>query len=316
MQIASTLHNTTSDTPVLSSQHTVLFLPNTTTRFAEGGLRTRGVFKSNNHNLPLISVVTVVFNGKEHIEDCMKSVLAQTWKNIEYIIIDGGSTDGTLDLLRKYDDKIDYWVSEKDSGISEAFNKGIRCSTGSFIGIINSDDWYEHNALESVATATMKGDAAEIICGRIQYWKQDRLDFEFESDPSRLDLEMTINHPSCFVRYDIYQKWGGFRDRFKYSMDYELVLRFKTKGVKFISLNQLISNMRLNGASDKYWFRALSESRQIKIELLGHPFQAWVYWCFQVMRRIIRDLFLRCGFTSLIRLYRRHFSILKKHESP
>ena len=95
----------------------------------------------NSTNIPLITIITVSYNAVKTIEDTIVSVLGQTYNNIEYIIIDGGSTDGTLDIIKKYQDKITYWVSEPDKGIYDAMNKGIAKANGELIGIINSDDW-------------------------------------------------------------------------------------------------------------------------------------------------------------------------------
>lgn len=320
MSDASTLRSTTDHIPVITNLangcfKTILKIPTSGYRFAEGGLRTRGRFKENKPDCPLISIVTIVFNGEAHLEDALRSVIDQTWTNVEYIVIDGGSKDRTVDILRKYDNLIDYWISEKDNGISDAFNKGISCATGQFIGIINADDWYEAGTLEAVANAIINDPDAGVVCGRIQYWKQCRKDFEFESNPSRLHLEMTVNHPSCFVRRDVYQRWGVFRNDFKCAMDYELLLRFKTKGVKFNSLDSVLANMRLDGTSDKYWKRSLTESRQAKLEHLGYPARTWMYWYFQYVRRNIRDILLSAGLNSLIRVYRKYFSVLAKHES-
>jgi glycosyltransferase len=94
-----------------------------------------------------ISIVTSVFNNKSYIEDCIKSVLNQTYQNIEYIIIDGGSTDGTLDVIKKYNDKIAKWISEPDNGIYDALNKGIRLASGNIVGFLHADDVYAHNKL-------------------------------------------------------------------------------------------------------------------------------------------------------------------------
>ncbi|MEA1893278.1 MAG: glycosyltransferase [Campylobacterota bacterium] len=100
---------------------------------------------------PLISIVTVVFNGEKHLEQTIQSVVNQTYKNIEYIIIDGGSTDGTVDIIKKYEDKISYWVSEKDSGIYDAMNKGIDVANGEWINFMNAGDiFFDNNVLESV----------------------------------------------------------------------------------------------------------------------------------------------------------------------
>jgi len=147
---------------------TLLFLPEGEGRKGEGGLRTKGYFKfsyeynddlgfrvedldipvkipqtSNlkSQTYPLITIITVVYNGEKYLEETIKSVINQTYPNVEYIIIDGGSTDGTLDIIKKYEDYIDYWVSEKDKGIYDAMNKGILVSNGKYLLFLNADDF-------------------------------------------------------------------------------------------------------------------------------------------------------------------------------
>ncbi len=116
----------------------------------EGGRRIAGLHKASHPAKPLISIITPVLNGEAHLEQTIQGVLNQTYDNIEYIVVDGRSADGSLRIIQEYDDRIDYWVSEIDDGISDAFNKGIRLSRGEFIGIINADDWYESDAVETV----------------------------------------------------------------------------------------------------------------------------------------------------------------------
>ena len=120
-------------------------------------------------SLPVISIITITYNGEKHIEQTIQSVLGQTYPNIQYIIIDGGSTDQTLSIIKKYEQKLYYWVSEKDKGISDAFNKGIAKATGEIVGIINADDWYEPAALEQVAARM--GDA-DVCFGDLQLWRR------------------------------------------------------------------------------------------------------------------------------------------------
>ena len=112
-----------------------------------GGLRKRGTLKKDKKNLPLVSIITVVLNNKKFLEQSINSVQNQTYKNHEHIIIDGKSTDGTVKILRKNNSKIDYWISQKDRGIYDAMNKGIRKAKGDIIGILNSDDIFRKNAL-------------------------------------------------------------------------------------------------------------------------------------------------------------------------
>ncbi|HLY96654.1 MAG TPA: glycosyltransferase family 2 protein, partial [Sideroxyarcus sp.] len=118
----------------------------------EGGARLRGSRKQPLPGKPLITVITVVFNGVATLEHTIRSVIEQTYANVEYIVIDGGSTDGTVDILRKYDADIDYWVSGRDAGIYDAMNKGIALAGGDYIGMLNSDDFFAHpSALEMIA---------------------------------------------------------------------------------------------------------------------------------------------------------------------
>ena len=112
----------------------------------EGGSRFQKIRKKGTIKKPLITIITVVFNNKRYLTKTIKSVLNQSYQNIEYIIIDGGSTDGTLKIIKKFDKKIDYWISEKDHGIYDAFNKGLKLATGDLIGFVNSDDILLKNA--------------------------------------------------------------------------------------------------------------------------------------------------------------------------
>lgn len=129
----------------------VLFLPEGENRKGEGGLRTKGYFKKSFDNKPLVSIITVVYNGEEFLEETILSVINQSYDNVEYIIIDGGSTDRTLDIIKKYEGYIDYWVSEKDRGIYDAMNKGIKLFRGQYIWFINAGDLlYNTDILKSI----------------------------------------------------------------------------------------------------------------------------------------------------------------------
>ncbi len=119
------------------------------------------------NNRPKVSIITVVYNGIAHLEQTIQSVLNQTYDNVEYIIIDGGSTDGTVELIKKYEESIAYWVSESDGGIYDAMNKGISNATGEIVGLINADDWYETGTIEKVVE-TFQNSEVDVVHGSME----------------------------------------------------------------------------------------------------------------------------------------------------
>jgi len=257
-----------------------------------------------------ISIITVVFNGKTHMEQTIKSVLSQTYSNIEYIIIDGGSTDGTIDIIKQYEDKLAYWVSEPDRGISDAFNKGIAKATGEIVGILNADDWYEVDTVEKVVANINKGD---VLHGVMQYWEGDEKLHKTYPDDTLLPKEMTINHPTVFVKRWVYEKYGVFKLDYRYAMDYELMLRFFVNGVKFYALNDVLTNMRYEGVSDKMWKRALLESRKAKDEnLQDQKLTNRLYYYKQFARAWLARFLQDAGFSGVVSLYRKKFAMVKK----
>ncbi len=135
----------------LDNSSSLLSVSTNTTGITEGGLRTKGIKKAGTSNRPLISVITIVFNGEQKIEQTIQSVVNQNHDNFEYIIIDGGSTDKTLEIIKKYDSLIDYWISQKDRGIYDAMNKGIELANGQWLNFMNCADlFYSHQSLSSV----------------------------------------------------------------------------------------------------------------------------------------------------------------------
>lgn len=148
-----------------------LFLDTQPERKAEGGLRKQGYFKNSEKNKPLISVVTAVYNGEKFLEQAIKSVLSQSYDNFELIVIDGGSTDGTLDIIKKYDKQVNYWVSEPDHGLYDALVKGFSFASGDIFSWLNSDDIYYPWAFEKVAE-TMRTGGTQWITG-IPSWIQE-----------------------------------------------------------------------------------------------------------------------------------------------
>ncbi len=258
---------------------------------------------------PLVSIITVVLNGEKYLEQAILSVLGQSYRNIEYIVIDGGSEDGSLDIIKKYEAEISSWISEPDEGVADAFNKGIDLSSGSIIGILNSDDWYESHAVESVVQQYHN---KAVFCGNVQYWDGDVKDYVFSTNVQGLTKEMTVNHPAVFVTRNVYESYGVFNKRYIYAMDYELLLRFYKKGVEFVVIDSVISNMRLAGLSDENWSESFREVRQAKI-LHGEPrLYSYLYNAKQIIRRLVAYLFTSIGLEMVVGFYRRNHSIIKK----
>ena len=158
---------------------------------------------------PKITVITITYNSAATLEETIRSVTMQDYPDLEYVIIDGGSTDGTLDIVRKYKDQIQVVVSEPDKGISDAFNKGIARATGEVVGIINSDDILLPGALQEVAGAY--DPQVDVYSGLILFWNEET-DDTFASYPEvtfdRLRLQYNVAHPARFVRKDAYQRYG------------------------------------------------------------------------------------------------------------
>lgn len=185
-----------------------------------------------NGNLPKISIITPSFNQGQFIERTIKSVLNQKYPNLEYIIVDGGSTDGTLKILNKYSSKL-RWVSEKDNGQTDAINKGIRMSTGNILAYLNSDDVYEPGALQIIADYFMNNPEAMLVYGKGRHIdKNDKYIEDYPSKPTDyLGLHPTcsICQPTAFWRKELIEEVGYFDTKLKYAMDYDYWIRVSIK---------------------------------------------------------------------------------------
>jgi glycosyltransferase involved in cell wall biosynthesis len=205
-----------------------------------------------------ISITTSVWNNKETIKDAIDSVLNQTYKDIEYIIIDGASNDGTVDIVKSYGDKIDKFVSEKDKGIYDGLNKGVKLATGDVVAFLHSDDLYASNTIvEDIAKVfeadksldgvygdliyTPKNDTNKIL----RYWESK------EFDISLLKKGWMPAHPTLFLKREVYEKYGGFDLAFRIAADYDFMLRVLSAGIKVKYLSKVLYKMRVGGESNK-----------------------------------------------------------------
>lgn len=208
-----------------------------------------------------VSIITVSYNSAETIRDTIESVANQTHPNIEFIVVDGGSTDGTVDILRENEEVIDKWVSEPDEGIYDAMNEGIQMSTGDVIGILNSDDWYEPQAVETAVRAFDEHADVDLVHGAMNVWNEDgQLDARY-GKRERLPAEFVapFNHPTCFVRRRVYETIGTFSLDLPTAADYDFMLRFLRSDQKDLYLDQVLANFRKGGATTVYPFSPYSQ---------------------------------------------------------
>ena len=176
-----------------------------------------------------ISIITVTYNSAATLGDTIRSVRNQNYNDLEYIIVDGGSTDGTIQIIHDNEDIISTWVSEPDRGISDAFNKGIRMATGELIGIINSDDMLADGALSAIAEA-IEGDT-EVLYGNVTSFGEGIKPYtEVPGDLNGLYKSMVVLHPATFVKKSAYEKYGLFNVDYKCCMDRDLLLRMYSGG--------------------------------------------------------------------------------------
>lgn len=181
---------------------------------------------------PRISIVTVVYNNVETIRDAIESVLEQTYENIEYIVIDGGSDDGTVEVIEEYRDELDHFVSEPDDGIYSAMNKGVRATTGDIVGILNADDFYADETILERVVDKFVDEQTDCVYGDLVYVEPEETDEivrYWRSGPysrERFRKGWMPPHPTLFVRRELYERYGGFDQELDISGDYELILRF------------------------------------------------------------------------------------------
>jgi glycosyltransferase involved in cell wall biosynthesis len=204
-----------------------------------------------------VSIITTCKNSAATIEDTIKSVLSQDYTNIEYILIDGQSTDGTLEIINKYRDKISKFISEPDAGFYHAINKGISLTTGGIVGNLNSDDFYPSSTIITQVVNTFKNNNADAVYGDLHYVDKNDTQKIIRNWQAGQYTEGSFlkgwmpPHPTFFVKKEIYNKYGVFNTDLKSAADYEIMLRFIHKHkIKIAYLPQVLVKMRVGGKSN------------------------------------------------------------------
>lgn len=218
-----------------------------------------------------VSIITVCFNARETIEQTIRSVITQTYgiENMQYIIIDGSSTDGTQDIIHKYMQHISYYVSEPDNGIYDAMNKGILKAEGDIIGILNADDWYEEDAVKNIVQC-FQINSADIVHGEVNH--VDNLGNIYFScqkmDVCELWQWMAIWHPATFVKRNVYERYGLFSSEYKIAADYEFILRCYANKCRFYHTHKVLTNFRETGISSTKHLQCARETCGIALKYI------------------------------------------------
>lgn len=272
----------------------------------EGGLRLQGYFKTGaneavpageagGESTPLISIITIVFNGEKTLEQTISSVLGQSYDNVEYIIIDGGSKDGTLETIRKYEHAIDYWISEPDEGISDAFNKGIALCTGEYHVVLNADDWYDVDGIKELVGGVVSQPGAVLVCAdaRVVDEEQNFIKY-YRSAPNNLMAGMTLAHNTCLMLTSAVAAVGAYDLGKRVAMDHHLVLRLlaASGAGRFVKIDRCVSNYRMGGISDKFAAAGFKEVRDNVISYGVSPALANAqYWLHIIKHEVSRWLY-------------------------
>lgn len=252
-----------------------------------GGLRTHGLFKLSSADKPLVTVITVVFNGVKTLEKTIMSVLEQSYDNVEYLVIDGGSSDGTLELLKKYEFAIDFWSSEKDNGIYGAMNKGLRMAQGKWVALLNADDTYFTRGVLA-QLAALHDDvyvaASDVMMHTVEGLKRFAID---ETRP--LYKNVPYMHTGMFVRSDLYSRLGKFREDLRIASDIDFIMRLMENGIDVYHFPEPFVLMRDGGISTRSFAQGRREYRQVYVEHGGSLFWAYIGYYLSLVEKILYD---------------------------
>jgi glycosyltransferase involved in cell wall biosynthesis len=219
----------------------------------EGGLKVRGLFnRESTPDRPLVSIITVCYNSEKYLEQTIQSVINQTYDNIEYIIIDGASTDGTLNIIRKYDDYIAYWMSEPDKNMYDAINKGLDLISGEYWAVLNSDDYYFPDTIKNVVDFFSKNPELDVVNGATKMVDIENKYLHTKYPPKfnvksmiRMKINGIIDHPSTFLRKEVVNRIGKFNINYPIISDYDFLIRVGLN-CKVKSCNDIFTNFRVH----------------------------------------------------------------------
>lgn len=244
---------------------------------------------------PLVSIITICINSAKSIRQTIDSVLNQSYKNIEYIIVDGGSRDDTIAIISEYGNKIARVISESDRGISDAFNKGVRVSTGEYIQFINADDTLNTDKIKNSLKVFNVNPTAGFVFGDI--WKVNKSGSveKIPGDPyyrrSISHVMNRVNHPTMLVKRSLFEQYGYFENHWKIAMDYDWILRITNAGENGIYSSDIIVQTLAGGISDEKRLKAFKECRSISIQHGKSKSFAYTYYLLRIIKHLLLKLF-------------------------
>jgi len=249
-------------------------------------------------NNPLISIITVCFNSEKSIRSTIESILNQTYTNIEYVIVDGNSSDKTVEIITSYktafmNKGISYkWVSEPDMGIYDAMNKGTSMAAGEYINVIGSDDWFELNTMEIIANSASEI-SADYFHGDIKVYSSSKKFLKVRKAGSRKDMikEMSFFHPSSFIKKAVIDDMRGYSMHYTICSDYDLILRILNKNYVVHHVDKILANVSYGGVSTSEVQKALSESHIIRVKNGYNPFLSKLFYYRAFLVQKLKKLF-------------------------
>ncbi|MFL0298751.1 glycosyltransferase family 2 protein [Aquirufa novilacunae] len=248
-----------------------------------------------------ISIITVCFNSVKTIEETIRSVISQTYSNFEYILIDGGSTDGTLEVISNYKNHISKLVVEEDHGIYDAINKGIILSTGDIVGILNSDDCFASNEILFHINNIFLNSQVDMCWGDVNFLNYDgQIVRKYSSSffsKNKLRFGIMPAHPTFYCKKELFEISGIYRTDLKIAADFELILRFVLKNYKYCYLPLTMVNMKIGGISTKGFKSTLTIIKEIHFSckcnrlytnyfflVLKYPFKIFEFSIFNIFK--------------------------------
>lgn len=233
-----------------------------------GGTRLKGVLAESSGEFPLVTVITAVFNGHQYLAGCLESVINQDYPNLEHVILDGGSTDGTVEILRRYEDRIALWISEPDAGVYDAWNKGLGLAHGEWISFLGADDEYLPGAISAYMSLARENPIADYVSSPIKSLRPGGLSRTLGGPWvwPRFSRVMCSIHVGSMHRSRLFDQYGRFDTSYRITGDYEFLLRPRAS-LQSAFLPVVTVCMRVGGISDST--AALHEAYRAKVQTGG-----------------------------------------------